>query len=360
MSPAELSALDAQALSSQLRSLAGEERAIQAQFLQHLDELDRRRAFLELGHPSLWEFCLRALHLREGAAGRRIGAMRVLRRFPELAPALGEGRLCLTTLCVLGPALTEANVAELSARASFKTKAEVEAIVASVRPRPAPADGVRRLPSPAAALLPDGGPVALPLLAPAPTPVLEATPPAFEASAFLVVPPPAEPPRRAELRAVSDQQWSMRVTLDAETRRELETLTRLLAHKLPGGDLASVLKEAIRCAVEKHGRRRGAVAPRSARPLRPSAPGTIQAEVRRRVWARDEGRCTFTAADGTRCGGRWKLELDHVRPRALGGPDTVENLRLRCRAHNLLHAEEAFGREHMDRVRSAASGEAGA
>ncbi len=92
----QLSTLDAQALSARLRALAGDERNVQADFLLHLDALDLRRGYAELGYPSLWEYCLRALHLREGAAGRRIGAMRVLRRFPSLIGALRDGRLCLS------------------------------------------------------------------------------------------------------------------------------------------------------------------------------------------------------------------------------------------------------------------------
>ena len=72
MSANDLSQLDVQALAARLNSLAGHERNVQADFLLHLDELDRRGSFAELGYPSLWEYCLRALHLREGAAGRRI------------------------------------------------------------------------------------------------------------------------------------------------------------------------------------------------------------------------------------------------------------------------------------------------
>jgi 5-methylcytosine-specific restriction endonuclease McrA len=45
------------------------------------------------------------------------------------------------------------------------------------------------------------------------------------------------------------------------------------------------------------------------------------------------------------------LELDHIVPVALGGRSTVDNLRLCCRAHNTLHAEQVFGREHMDQFR---------
>ena len=120
------SSLDARTLARRLGELAGDERRVQVQFLLHLDEFDRRRAWLELGYGSLWTYCLEVLHLREGSAGRRIGAMKVLRRFPRLAEALGDGRLCLTTLALLGQVLTEENAEEVVARAAFRTTAEVD------------------------------------------------------------------------------------------------------------------------------------------------------------------------------------------------------------------------------------------
>ncbi len=36
-------------------------------------------------------------------------------------------------------------------------------------------------------------------------------------------------------------------------------------------------------------------------------------------------------------------------PRARGGTSAVANLRVRCRAHNALHAEQTFGKEHVER-----------
>ena len=230
--------------------------------------------------------------------------------------------------------LTHENVQEVVERAAFRTKAETDAIAAAVKPRTAPADGVRRL--------------------------------------------PAERP---------------------------------VAHKIPDRDLAAVLREALRCAIEKHGVRRGMLAPARKKPalkrqptdctatqdllaapsgasqqnerarsemgergqprstdeaessapistfgVPPSADRpTIPAEVRRQVWERDGGRCSFVARDGTRCESRWRLELDHVQPWALGGSSNVDDLRLRCRAHNVFHAEEVFGREHMERFRRRAT-----
>ena len=65
--------------------------------------------------------------------------------------------------------------------------------------------------------------------------------------------------------------------------------------------------------------------------------------VRREVWARDEGCCAFVGTNG-RCAERGFLELHHVVPFADGGEATVENLQLRCRAHNQHEAELWFGK----------------
>ena len=76
--------------------------------------------------------------------------------------------------------------------------------------------------------------------------------------------------------------------------------------------------------------------------------GHIPIAIRREVFARDGDRCTFVDAEGHRCPARGYLELDHVDPKALGGDDTAANLRVRCRAHNLWHAAQVFGRAHVE------------
>lgn len=37
------------------------------------------------------------------------------------------------------------------------------------------------------------------------------------------------------------------------------------------------------------------------------------------------------------------LEYHHVVPYAVGGKATVENIEMRCRAHNIYEAEQVFG-----------------
>jgi hypothetical protein len=48
---------------------------------------------------------------------------------------------------------------------------------------------------------------------------------------------------------------------------------------------------------------------------------------------------------GERCHETACLELHHDEAHARGGPATAPNLRLLCRSHNLLEAEEDFGRD---------------
>ena len=73
----------------------------------------------------------------------------------------------------------------------------------------------------------------------------------------------------------------------------------------------------------------------------------IPAAVRRAVWKRDEGRCSYVDATGQRCRETGCLELHHEAADARGGPPTESNISLRCRAHNALAAEDDFGRDFM-------------
>jgi len=80
---------------------------------------------------------------------------------------------------------------------------------------------------------------------------------------------------------------------------------------------------------------------------------SVRAAVAREVYVRDGGCCTFCSEDGQRCGARRFLELDHITPWAVGGESTVENLRLRCRAHNQHSARRYFGAEKVRAMVSA-------
>ena len=65
--------------------------------------------------------------------------------------------------------------------------------------------------------------------------------------------------------------------------------------------------------------------------------------MRREVWKRDEGRCAFVGRTG-RCTQRRYIEAHHIQPHGPQGPPTLENIALRCRAHNVYESELVFGR----------------
>lgn len=73
----------------------------------------------------------------------------------------------------------------------------------------------------------------------------------------------------------------------------------------------------------------------------------VPVAVRRAVFERDAGQCSFVDNQGRRCNERHFLEFDHIVAHAIGGTVSVDNLRLRCRAHNRLAAEQLFGPVHV-------------
>jgi phage terminase large subunit GpA-like protein len=71
----------------------------------------------------------------------------------------------------------------------------------------------------------------------------------------------------------------------------------------------------------------------------------LRASLRREVWRRAHGKCTG-------CGGYYRLQIDHIKPVAKGGTNTLENLRLLCFHCNQRQADLKLGRERMEGFRS--------
>jgi hypothetical protein len=111
------------------------------------------------------------------------------------------------------------------------------------------------------------------------------------------------------------------------------------------GDLEAVFDQAIELLVQKLEKRKNGATDRPRKSARPTRPGSrhVPAEVKRAVQARDGGQCAYVGRDGRRCTARSGLEYGHLHAYALGSPMTVDNLALRCRAHNAFEAEQCFG-----------------
>ena len=77
----------------------------------------------------------------------------------------------------------------------------------------------------------------------------------------------------------------------------------------------------------------------------------IPAAVKREVWQRDRGRCSYVdLTSGRRCDSQHLLQIDHLVPYAQGGAAKPNNLRLLCAAHHRhRHAGAGFRRPGKDR-----------
>ncbi len=62
------------------------------------------------------------------------------------------------------------------------------------------------------------------------------------------------------------------------------------------------------------------------------------------VLERDQRACQFKNFEtGKTCGSRYQIEIDHIKPFAMGGSHEVENLRCLCAQHNRYRAVRTFG-----------------
>jgi hypothetical protein len=203
--------------------------------------------------------------------------------------------------------------------------------------------------------------------------------------------------RPAVVEPLAPGRYRVQFTASAELHEKLERLRGLMRSSVPDGDLAAIIEQAVTEKLERLEARRfaRAKASRKALPARnattpgrasspmaregssaagqdapavgqaslaagqasPAPGGTsrrtrhIPATVRRAVYERDGGRCSYVDGQGRRCPARDRLEYHHRHPFGHGGRHCVDGISLLCQAHNLHLAEVDYGREAMRRHR---------
>ena len=287
------------ALTVKLAELAARERQATLDFLLHLIEFDSRRLYRELGYPSLYDYCRRCLKYSESSAYRRISAARCMKEKPELCGMYLRGDVTLCNIATAKKCLQENRTTP--AELIGKTKLEVKQMVARELPGKTASREVIR-------------PVALK------APAL----PMFS----------TEPEERIEIK----------FTLSKADFERFQEVKSRLSNKL-GKDLS--VQALVNHLVKNE------LAPKKARVVatRSEKPGRyIPQAVRAEVKERDQHQCSYVSTDGVHCTERNYLQLDHIVPFAIGGKNTADNLRLRCQAHNQLHAEACFGRHSIPKI----------
>jgi hypothetical protein len=332
------SGLSDQDLLARVGALAGKEREATAELVAHLAALDDRPSLYAAGgYGSLFDYCTQVLRLSEDATCNRIQAARACRDFPVILDLLVSGGMSLTSVRMLRPHLTPENHEAVLARACGRSRRQIEALVAELAPRPDVPSSVRKLPT----------------ATPPPTLMLAPTLPATRAEAPIA--PPLAATRRPIIETTAPERYRVQFTIGKDSHDKLRRVQALLRREIPDGDPAAIFDRALSLLLEKVEKAKVAAAakPRAPRPIRPGTDWQLRTpivpsrdvprQVQRAAWRRDGGQCGFVAPDGHRCTERAFLEFHHIRPYALGGWATVENISLRCRRHNQYEAELVFG-----------------
>jgi hypothetical protein len=293
-------------LLAQFHTLHLEGSRLLARLIVLLNAMEDRRLHTRSAFPTMFEFCTRRLGMSHAGAHRRTTAARIVRQFPSLLEKIERGEIGLSTVVMLSEHLKVDNLDEVLAAVAGKTTRDVEQLLADRAPR-------------------QDVPAKLEKIAEQVT--LEAP----------SLPAPELPARIAPL---GDERYALQLTVSRELRDKLARARDLMMHANPKGDLAVVVERAVDALL---GELEKKVLGKAEHPREGSKRGE-----RRETFERDGMQCTYVAADGTRCCATAFLQIDHARARARGGGDERKNLRVLCHAHNQLHAEEDFGREHME------------
>lgn len=284
------------------------DRANIAAMLHLIGEIDQRKGWAEYACSSMFAFLVQRFHMSEDEAYKRIAVARAARTYPMILEFVDSGRLHLSAAVLIAPHLTKENHAQVLSRVTHKTCRQVLELVAELAPQADKSTVIR---------------------------------------AQLVSKPVV-----SKVTPLAPSRYHFSTTISDRAHKALRKL-KDLSRK----DESAILEEAFELLLEKKLKQKAALTERPRTQRSEEYGRTIPAEIRREVYKRDEGQCAYLALDGTRCAETKHIEFHHIHPWARGGGHSVENVALRCRAHNLHEARRDYGaafiQQKIDGVREA-------
>jgi len=282
----------------------------EADLISVLQEVQAARVYVKLGYTSLFNYCVQALGLSESVAANFITVARKAHEIPVLQSAIQSGLLSVSKARKITPVLTLANQEEWVAKAQRLPSRELEAAVARIAPR-------------------------------------EATP---ERMRFITE-------ERLELRlGISKSlQEKLKRVRDLESQRKgrtvslEETLEATIEVYLESKDPIKRAERVMkRLAQKKATMTRKNDAPACVTVTHEGLENLdpIPAIRRHQVRLRDGGRCAHVNERGERCENRRWLDIHHIRPRSMGGGNSLENLTTLCSAHHQMEHGVEYRRNH--------------
>ena len=288
------------------KNLAQKEREITIALIEHLEEIQRRRLFADLGYSSLFDYLRKELGYSDAEAGVRISSMKLIQGIPIAKEALSQGKISLTALSKLSSSirkqekltsedLSSSEKEQIITKLCGKSTRQAELIIKQSEQ---------------------------------------------EKFAERKIVPPTGTHQSAKI-LVSDNVIKKLCKLkelkgDYSDSELIELLLDQELDKIAKAKAEQISPTTASWVDEKTNHAR--------------ATRYISAKVKEEVRQRAQNRCEFVDQNTQRrCTGVQNLEFDHLRPFAVGGGNNASNLSLRCRAHNQRSAITFFGLSKMDK-----------
>ncbi|MFM6928424.1 MAG: HNH endonuclease [Bdellovibrio sp.] len=308
-------------LIQRLEKLVRTERKITHLVLLHIAEVEERKVYADLGFDGMYSYLTRGLGYSEGSAYRRLQSARLLKQVPAVAGKIEDGSLNLSQLTQVQKCLKE------SARKGESVSVEYTLEVLTKLENKN----------------------------------------SFETQKTLALELNLPIEHHQKVKPQQDESVRIEITLTKEQFAELEQAKNFLSHICPDGNLPEI----IATLAKKYNQSK--VSSRKATPiviatgqdsvsdpkikgleetslqvpLRKSVSNPIHRQYisvhnKRSLLSKAQHRCEYKSSKThRRCESKYKLEIDHRLPIALGGTNEYQSLRVLCQTHNALAARQA-------------------
>jgi hypothetical protein len=283
--------------------LVRSERKITHLVLWHINEVECRRLFADLGFSSMYKYLTQHFGYGESAAYERLHASRLLKNIPELSEKIENGTLNLTQMVQVQKCIREEAKSgnKVSLGETLQVLEQIENLTT------------------------------------------------YETKKVLAVEFNQPIQTHEVIKPQRDESVWLGLSFSAEQMEELRHAKDLLSHVLPESTWAEVISYMARKQIQKiEGKAVSPTKDASSKELTPgfSVAGktdrkSIKITTRRALNQKANNCCEFVSPQtGKVCGGTYQLQIDHRVPLALGGSNKIENLRVLCRTHNLSEARK--------------------
>jgi len=331
-----------------LRSLVKQERELQMELLHHLKEVENRRLYLQKGYSSFFAYLTEELKYSEGAAQRRIQAMRLIKSIPAVEKKLKTGKISLTVASQVQGYIQREN----KRRKTEKT------------PKLSPVEKLDLVQK------------------------LEGTSSRTCEKKLAQISPEIGIPKE-KTKIITPEMTQIQFVANQDLMNKIQRLKELTFHTNPEGKYEDLFSKLVEIALDKldperrdnrrkkrstqsvasgkteeklnqpkkpsntpkplpwgpqkpqggEGLKAKQLAPPPSPRPAPPAPKVksryIPKKIKDQIWLRDNGRCQYKDKhNGKVCGSKHGLQMDHVFPYSWGGQNDEKNLRLLCGGHN--------------------------